>query len=93
MLIGACNLMLCPTRGFRQAKLPSAGKGLAPGWKPAKVVEKGGAGSIQGMFAKATPVFLAWACFVGHFSGVAQLHAARHTTVAMLFLVSVGIAC
>ena len=36
-----------------QAKIPAAGKGLAPGWKPVKAVEKGGAGSIQGMFAKA----------------------------------------
>lgn len=36
-----------------QAKIPAAGKGLAPGWRPVKAVEKGGAGSIQGMFAKA----------------------------------------
>lgn len=34
-----------------QPKLPNAPKGLSPGWKPKPVIEKGGAGSISGMFA------------------------------------------
>ena len=49
MFLGSKNAMTLIN--ILQDRLPGVVKGLSPGWKPKPVVEKGGAGFIQGMFA------------------------------------------
>ena len=51
-----CTMFLGPKNAMTlmnvlQDRLPGVVKGLSPGWKPNPVVEKGGVGSIQGIFA------------------------------------------